>query len=78
MRPPGQDKAVVVGGVGLGNFPVHGERVAVVEVIEGPDLAGFDGEKLRLPAGFLDGLPGLGQLDLLDSVSREKCDLLSL
>jgi hypothetical protein len=50
----------------------------VVEVIEGLDLAGLDGEKLRLPAGFLDGLPGLGQLDLLDSVSREKSDLLPL
>jgi hypothetical protein len=43
-----------------------------------PAGAGLDGEKLRLPAGFLDGLPGLGQLDLLDSVSREKSDLLPL
>jgi hypothetical protein len=35
-------------------------------------------DKLRPATGFLDGLPRLGQLDLLDPVSREKCDLLPL
>jgi hypothetical protein len=37
-----------------------------IEVVEGLDLPRLDRDQLRLAAGVLDRLPGLGQLDLLD------------
>jgi hypothetical protein len=36
--PAGQDEPVVVGRLGLRDLPVDGERVALVEMVEGLDL----------------------------------------
>jgi hypothetical protein len=48
-------------------------------VVEGLDLTGVGGEKLRGPPGVLYGLPRLDQLDLLRALGgNEESDLLAL
>ena len=74
-----QHEPVVVGRVGVGHGLVDLERVGLVEVVEGLDLAVLERDQLRRPAGLLDRLPRLGQLDLLDAlVGGEERDLLAL
>ena len=51
---------------------VDGERVRLVEVVEGLHLTRLGGEQPRRAAGLLYGLPGLGQLDLLDALGRDQ------
>ena len=73
-----QHQPVVVGRVGVGDGLVDRERVGLVEVVEGLDLAVLDRDQLGLPAGLLDGLPRLGQLHLLDALGGEERDRLAL
>ena len=67
-----QHEAVVVGRVGVGDRAVDRERVGLVEVVEGLDLARLGGEQLGLAALALDRLPRLGQLDLLDALGGDE------
>ena len=64
----GQDQAVVIAGIGLGDRPVGLEGVALVEVVEGLDRFLDGGDQVDLSAGLADGPGGLGQLDLLDAL----------
>ena len=50
--PPGSTSAVVVAGVGIADGPVGLEGVALVEVVEGLDLAGFGRDQVDLGAGL--------------------------
>ena len=74
----GQHEAVVVGRVGVRDRLVDPERVGLVEVVEGLDLAVFDRDQLGLAARLLDRLPRLGQLHLLHALGGEERDRLAL
>src|SRR5205823_7098734 len=73
-----EDEPVVVADLSLLRRLVRLERVCLVEVLPGVELVVLDRDQLRLPAGPLDGLPRLGQLDLLDALRRDEGDLLPL
>jgi hypothetical protein len=75
----GQNECVVLVYAGLGDYPIHRERVPLVEVVEGLNLAGVGREKLRSPTRVLHGLPRLGQLDRLCALGgAEEGDLFAL
>jgi hypothetical protein len=70
-HPAGQDQPGVVVDVGGVEGGVHLERVGLVEVVEGLDLAGLGRDQPGRAACLLDGLPRLGELDLLDALGRD-------
>jgi hypothetical protein len=72
-----EHEPVVVGGVRVGDRPVDGERIGLVEVVEGLDVVIGDRDQLRRSARLLDRLPRLGELDLLDPLGRQERDLLA-
>src|SRR4051812_19646089 len=72
------EQAVVVVDAHVGDRLVDRELVAVVEVVEGLDLAGVEADELGARAGLLERLARLGQLDLLDAVGGEDRDLLAV
>src|SRR3954451_20674097 len=74
----GNQQAVVVVRAGVRDLLVDRQLVAVVEVVEGLDLAGVEAEELGARAGLLERLARLGQLDLLDAVGGEDRDLLAV
>ena len=47
-------------------------------MVEGLDLPRLEGDEFRPAARILDGLPRLGELDLLDHVGREEGDFPSV
>ena len=72
----GEHEPVVVVDRRVGDGPVDGDRVGVVEMVERLDVARLGGQDLGLPTGRLDRLARLGQLDGLDPlVGHEKGDL---
>jgi hypothetical protein len=73
-----QHQPVVVGRGRLRDGAVDLERVPLVQVVEGLDLAILDRDQLGRGARLLDGLPWLGQLDLFDALGGEERDLLAL
>src|SRR5919109_1707026 len=69
---------VVVTGLRFLDSAVDLERVGLVVVVETLDLALLERDELDLGALFLDGLPRLGQFDLLDHVGGEERHALAL
>src|SRR5215211_3236183 len=67
-----EHKAVVIALVRLLDRLVDTERVALVQVLEALYLAALERDQLGRAALLLDLLPGLGQLDLLDTVRCQK------
>jgi hypothetical protein len=73
----GQHQRRVVGDLGGGHGEVDVEDVTLVEVVVGLHRAFLGRDENRRGAGLLDGLPGAGQLDLLDALGGdEEGDLL--
>ena len=71
----GEHQRVVVGGSDLRQFVVHRERGALVHVVDALDLVGLGRDQLDGGVLLLQGLPGLGQLDLLHTIGGEERDL---
>ena len=75
----GQDEAVELLGLDLADGARRLVGLALVEVVEGLDVAGLRGEQLGLRARRLDRLARRGQLDFLDAlVGGQEGDLLAL
>jgi hypothetical protein len=68
----GEHEPRVVGGVALVHRVIDRERVGLVEVVEGLDLARVGRDQLGRATRVLDRLPGLGQLDLLDALGGDE------
>jgi hypothetical protein len=74
-----QDKGVVVARIRLGHRAIDRERVRLVEMVEGLDLAVVGREQLRRAAGLLDRLPRLRELYLLGALrSDDERDALAI
>jgi hypothetical protein len=74
-----KDQAVVITGIDLVNRPIGIEGVALVQMVEGLDLALLRSNEVDLCAGVSNGAQRLGELDLLDALVRDqKRNLFSL
>ena len=70
--PTRQDESVVFVDRRIGDGDVDVERLGPVEVVERLGLPGLRGQQPGGRAGLGHGLPGLGQLDLLDALARDE------
>jgi hypothetical protein len=72
-----QNKAVIMGGGDILNDFVDREFIAFLRMVHALYIAFLKGDKLDFGACFPDFLPGAGQFDLLEAVSRQKRNFLS-
>ena len=56
---------------------VHVEGIALLRALEALDLATGGSHQGWHSSGVLHGLPGAGELNLLDAVGQQECDLLA-